>query len=299
MVSVDHGDGALEGTAGRRDAVDRLRDLWRSAGAEIGLDGLDRTTPAAEVLAALGAWLGARRGCDESVLVYWTGRALDVGGEPHLLTGSRDHAEGGALASIAVTNLAALVASHPQPKGCHLILDTYNETREVRGFERAVASAIDPGTASGQLGLIASCACLERESGKSLSERIERLLAEGPVGDRGRWTSFDQSIPLAALVNELATDWPASESIEWATWGGTEAANLIANPRFAAPHRCTAPLIEPSGTAFVGRNAIRADLARWLTRRGGGVYVVLGGAGTGKTALLQQVAGYELPQRAP
>lgn len=149
-------------------------------------------------------------------------------------------------------------------------------------------------------GVVASCRALGPAQDGLFAETLLALVREGPVFDINAWGPGDERIRTGALATEL-------EQAGFFVSGNLKAGELrlLPNPSWnagepegrvnvkAALRRLSrdagAHLIEKSAH-FVGRAHVRREIAEWLASEPRGTFVVTGGPGTGKSALMGLLA---------
>jgi hypothetical protein len=249
-------------------------------------------------VAQIGEALTAQEASEEPLLVYVGGhgrvhaRSYYVAVDSTPAVGKLDGFRG-----LAAGNIASAVAAHD--RDVLVVLDTcYAGEGVVEVIWEAVRALADDSDEIA-FGVVACCRAYEPAHDGVFIERVLQLINEGPGDDDlHAWGPGDARIPTAALFNKLGTIDPKPRS-----WGNFQAADLrlFPNPRWNAREpegrvdvkarlRSLGPdaaehLIEKS-TGFIGRESARRRVAEWLASGSPGVFVVTGGPGTGKSALI-------------
>jgi WD40 repeat protein len=149
-------------------------------------------------------------------------------------------------------------------------------------------------------GLVAACRAVETAEDGEFLEVLLSLLRDGPRCDTTAWTPKDDAIRLGALVAELRG---AGVRVSDVLMDGASELRVIPNLRPAdEPGRVDVKLRLRSLSAgseahlldrsegFVGRVRLRERIAAWLGTARHGMFVVTGGPGTGKSALMGLLA---------
>jgi WD40 repeat protein len=269
------------------DWVQRLRDH------DIAVDELPTST-AQDVLHSLDAIVGG----DGPLVVYVGGHGL-VEAREHYTALDSSPMRLNSLNALWTRQLAQLLAS-PQ-RDAVLLIDTCFSGEAVLDVDQALTVlAASPSVAG--FALIAACQAFETAEDGAFVEGLVRLMDQGPQHDQTAWTPQDEAIRLGALVGELrAAGLPVREVF---ADGGSELRvipNLAHNP--AEPEGrvhvklrlrklsagAEAHLLDKS-EGFVGRAALRGEIVNWLRHASAGMFVVTGGPGTGKSALMGLLA---------
>jgi hypothetical protein len=150
-------------------------------------------------------------------------------------------------------------------------------------------------------GMIAACRAFETTGDGAFIEGLLQLMEQGPQ-DKTAWGPNDETIRLGALVSELkALSLPVKEVLADGASELRILPNLAWDPdepegrvhvklrlrRMSAG--AEAHLLDKS-EGFVGRLGLRARIADWLATAKQGMFVVTGGPGTGKSALMGLLA---------
>ncbi|WP_412074710.1 AAA family ATPase [Streptomyces xanthophaeus] len=163
------------------------------------------------------------------------------------------------------------------------------------------------------VGLVGSARSYEQALDGRFAERLLKLLSEGPDGlaQRRRWSAHNAGVSGDDLITALQDEWPpdAAQQLKVASQG--VAKPLLPNPWYVrgAPERFVDTRLHSAalgvgpgedGSFFTGRRRELDQIANWLCASEPGVMVVTGAAGSGKSALLGQVALRIAPgRRAP
>ncbi len=184
-----------------------------------------------------------------------------------------------------------------------LFVDTCFAGASATALQQALEALAATPTSAG-FGVVAGCRAFETAEDGAFVEALLRLLREGSREDPAAWTPQDEAIRLGALVAELRA---CGVEVREVLVHGASELRVIPNPRYdpAEPEgrvhvklrlrlrRLSAGaethLLDKS-EGFVGRVGLRAEIARWLETAREGMFVVTGGPGTGKSALMGLLA---------
>ncbi|MGH2731744.1 MAG: hypothetical protein ACRDJG_02165 [Actinomycetota bacterium] len=182
-----------------------------------------------------------------------------------------------------------------------LFVDTCFAGASALALDQALgALAASPTSAS--FGVIGSCRAFETTDDGVFVEALLRLLRDGPQHDKAAWTPQDEAIRPGALAAELrAAQVPVIDVLAH----GASELRVIPNPRHDPEEPegrvhvklrlrklsagAETHLLDKS-EGFVGRVALRGEIARWIDGAREGMFVVTGGPGTGKSALMGLLA---------
>jgi hypothetical protein len=150
-------------------------------------------------------------------------------------------------------------------------------------------------------GLIAACRAFQTADDGRFLELLLELMRQGPRANPTAWAPHDDFIRLGALVSELGA---AGIAVTDVTANNASELRLLPNPLYdpaELPGRVHVKLLRrlSSGAeehllekseGFVGRWELRKRIADWLNDAAGGMFLVTGGPGTGKSALMGLLA---------
>ena len=232
------------------------------------------------------------------LIVYVGGHGLVENGE-HLtaLEESGEHPD--TLDSIWMRQLADVLSR--SAADVVLFVDTCFSGQAAVNLDQALKVLAASPTRTG-FGLIAACRAFETTDDGRFVDALLALVSDGPRSDPSAWGPHDEAIRLGALIAELTV--PGVHVKEVFTGGASEL-RLIPNPGHDPKERpgrvhIKRRLRRLSGGAedhlldksegFVGRSQLRRRIAEWLQTSTGGMFVVTGGPGTGKSALIGLLA---------
>jgi WD40 repeat protein len=250
------------------------------------------TQTVADVLDALPS------GGDDPLIVYVGGHGLVHGREHYTLLDSTPPRPNSRTA-VWTRQLAQLLAD--TNRDVVLLVDTCFSGEAATAFEQAQATLAASPTRQG-FGLVPACRAFETTEDGVFAEALVRLMRDGP-SDPTAWTPKDEAIRLGALVAELvAAGVPVREVLADGASELRVIPNLARDPddpegRVSVKLRlrrlsagAETHLLEKS-EGFVGRIALRVEIAAWLAEATSqGMFVVTGGPGTGKSALMGLLA---------
>ena len=170
------------------------------------------------------------------------------------------------------------------------------------GLEEALSEAANwarTTTGSRWFCILASAQAYEKAIGGRLAELLVRLVRDGPTSDRLRYlweNPYDTGVRGATLIAAITDEWPyGGQRPLPATFGGANVV-FLPNRRYdpAAPER----LVEAEDSAwFTGRQRLIGEIVAWLGAGRPGVRVLTGAPGSGKSAVLDRLAGLLDPVR--
>jgi hypothetical protein len=262
-----------------------------------------------EIETGLDAWLRGLSSTDRLVL-YWAGHGTGNGGHYLVTRESPKHDLTGAVA-VKADLLGEMVGKSPAEKAV-VILDTCYSSAGAQGIAEEVHQILNSRPAlPGQercVAVIPSASALSKAQEGVCCRALRRLLADPDVGDRP-WGDQDEWIRVgdlsdalvAILRKEFGAAWQPSNP---AVTGVGQ--RFLPNPRFRGPQpvidvetRRRLPQVPQAlalaargievgegGWYFTGRIRILRELLDWLTNSDGGVLVLTGPAGAGKSAVI-------------
>lgn len=151
-------------------------------------------------------------------------------------------------------------------------------------------------------GLVAVCRAFETTEDGVFVESLLRLIRDGPRSNITAWTPNDKAIRLGALVAELkGAGVPVKEVMADGASELRVVPNLANDPtepegrvevklRLRQISSGADSHLLTKSEGFVGRVALRTEIAQWLTTARHGMFVITGGPGTGKSALMGLLA---------
>lgn len=173
------------------------------------------------------------------------------------------------------------------------------------------AASLPPGRAA-WIGVVAGCGPMERADADGvLVDTVARVLREGPdgTGYRHEWSARNEGVTGAAVIRAVLRRWPADAGQLPVTATLGDDRPMFGNPRGARRSRDrdrTEPeppeLVEhlvraargadrvAEGWFFTGRVRVLGEIVGWLRERRPGLFLVAGGAGSGKSAVLGRIA---------
>jgi WD40 repeat protein len=181
-----------------------------------------------------------------------------------------------------------------------VVLDTCFAGEGAVGIIEEAVSALADLPDARAFGVVASCRAFEPAQDGVFVETLLGLVRDGPRHDINAWTTGDRWIRTGALASEL-------RHAGLQVTGNLEAGELrlIPNPRWNADElegrvdvrAALRRLSRDAGThlidksaGFVGRANVRREVVAWLASEPRGTFVVTGGPGTGKSALMGLLA---------
>ncbi|QES50461.1 tetratricopeptide repeat protein [Streptomyces venezuelae] len=196
-----------------------------------------------------------------------------------------------------------------------LLIDTcYAGAGVVESLSKALGSlsarSLPPDRAA-WLGVIASCRPRERAEGRGvLLDTVARVLREGPRSAeyRHQWSRRNAQVSGAAVIQAARAQWPGETGQRpvIATLGEERA--MFANPRWQGARAGREPeLVEhlvraargadrvDEGWFFSGRRRVLGEIVGWLRAGEPGLFLVTGGAGCGKSAVLGRISTLSSP----
>lgn len=272
-------------------AVDELVGVLRDH--EVGVDCIVADSPDAILRA-----LRTRAQAAGQLVVYVGGHGVVEGGEHYTaLNSTGDHPD--SLDAIWARQLATVLSS--SAADVVLFVDTCFSGQATVALQQALTALADSPTRKG-FGLVAACRAFTTTDDGRFLETLLELMREGPRADATAWGPNDESIRLGALVKELDA---AGVQVDDVGLHSASELRLLPNPRYDPgdlPGRvhvklrlrrlsagAETHLLEKS-EGFVGRAEVRRRIADWLESAPGGMFVVTGGPGTGKSALMGLLA---------
>ena len=175
---------------------------------------------------------------------------------------------------------------------------------------RRAEQALGPGRAA-WLGILASCQADEQAAGSGvLLETARQLLSTGPNTSeyRHEWSVRNRGITGATLAQAIGAQWPTDSQRPVLVTEGRPGI-MFRNPRWQSTRRESlvehlvlasrgiAPTEE--GWFFTGRTRVLTEITDWLAAEQPGLFLVTGGAGCGKSAVVGRIAALSDPaQRA-
>lgn len=262
----------------------------------------------------LESWSAAHAGTGGGgpAVVLWSGHAQLHRGRLHLITA--DTQDPSAETQVYRTELLAEAALRSGADQVLLVVDTCHAGAGVleplrRAMEDFASAVLPPGRAQ-WLGVLAGCRAHEPAAGRGvLMDTLTEVLRDGPSGTgayRHEWSVRNAGVTGEAVLQEVLARWdddgqrPASASTG-------RALPMFRNPRLRgdAGEQLVEHLVlaargagrTEEGWFFTGRHAVLTDVVAWLAAREPGLFLVTGGAGSGKSAVLGRVATLSDPRR--
>jgi WD40 repeat protein len=240
------------------------------------------------------------RGGREPLLVYVGGHGIIHAGRHYTAldtTPPHSPSAGNALSSV---RLAELLTGGG--RDVLIVLDSSFAGQGAVGMIGEAVSAQGDTRNTRAFGVLASCGTFHRAEDGLFIEKVLELVRSGPLHDVNAWGPGDERIRMGALVSELEQ---AGLQVVSGNLGGGGELRLVPNPRWDAcepegrvdaksalrrlSRDARVHLVEKS-TGFVGRVNVRRKIVTWLASEPRGTFVVTGGPGTGKSALMGLLA---------
>jgi len=233
---------------------------------------------------------------DGTLLVYVGGHGVLQGGE-HYTALATTPIRPSSRNAIWTRQLALLLAE--TGRDIVLLVDSCFSGAGALALEQALAALAATPTTTG-FGLVAACRAFETAEDGEFVETLLGLMRAGPRHDTTAWTPKDATIRLGVLMAELRHAGLAVRSV---LADGADELRIIPNLQEPdEPGRvhikvrlrrlssgAETHLLERS-EGFVGRVKLRERIAKWLATTPQGMFVVTGGPGTGKSALMGLLA---------
>ncbi|MFD4246540.1 tetratricopeptide repeat protein [Streptomyces sp. NPDC058525] len=160
-----------------------------------------------------------------------------------------------------------------------------------------------PGERAGWLGVLASSRPQEKaEAAGILLETLTRVLREGPGSEdyKHEWSSRNGRVSGATVIHTVLAQWPAEVGHKPVPAMFGEPKLMFDNPlrKAASEPELVEHLVQASrgapvddgGWFFSGRRNVLGQITEWLEARQPGLFLVMGSAGCGKSAVLGRVA---------
>ncbi len=248
-------------------------------------------------------------GCGEAVVVHWAGHGVWQSQDDLRLI-VRNTSEQARSAETAQPSQLAEDALAAGGRQVLLILDTCHSGAAVVEVLRLAARFTAVGAEavgdSRWIGILASSQSYENTVGGRFAEALLRLLREGPSSPAYKihWSAHNEGVRGIDMMHALREEWPHDVQLPWfGQFGWSQP--MFPNPRYQAdaPERLVEQLQragrgvagDEDGWYFRGRRRLLTEIVGWLAEPGGGIFVITGPAGSGKSAVLGRVAALSDP----
>ena len=252
-----------------------------------------------DLVTALGKAV-RERGEGDPLLVYVGGHGIVSSGRHFTALDASPQTDPRSDEAVSAGQIAELVAGRER-----VVLLVFDSCFSGGGAVDAGSEALRLSLGSvraGAFGILACCRAYQTTDDGCFVEGLLELMRGGPRDDVHAWGPGDEKIRTGALVGELRA--AGIEVFDVLVLGASEV-RILPNPQWNASDRedrvdvkarlrrislgAESHLLEKSA-GFIGRTTIRADVASWLAEATSGVFVVTGGPGTGKSALMGLLA---------
>lgn len=311
FVVENHDGGRFPALPGARVQMETLAALLTEHGCPAStVADPDRDT----VRDRLRAWSRERAaaGGGGSAVVLWSGHARTYDGRLHLVTA--DTEDPGDEEQVYRTELLTSAALRSGADQILLVVDTCHAGAGVleplrRALEDFAVTSLPPGRAQ-WLGVLAGCQPGERAAGRGvLLDTLTAVLRDGPPGTgryRHEWSPRNEGVTGEAVLQAVLARWEDDGQRPAGASTG-RALPMFRNPmlRREAGEQLVEHLVlaargagrTEEGWFFTGRHAVLTSVVGWLGAREPGMFLVTGGAGSGKSAVLGRVATLSDPRR--
>ena len=244
-------------------------------------------------------------------IVLWSGHGLEADGDLRLiLADTGDPSREGHTYATKLLGEAALASGADQVL---LLIDTcHSGAGVIDPLQKALTAWAKknlPGTRTQWLGIIAASQAPEKAAGGgALLDTVARVLRDGPTTReyQSAWSVRNPGITGEALINAVLAEWtetrhrpvpvkagvpqPIFRNPKW-RWNAGEA--LVEHLVVAAKGGA----LQEEGWYFNGRRAVLQQIVDWLDEAAPGLFLVTGGAGTGKSAVVGRIATLSDPDQ--
>ncbi|MFG1805337.1 caspase family protein [Streptomyces sp. NPDC049040] len=290
----------------------RVADLLGTMGYERVLPEVSADPTSAELLGALGSWSRqARLGPDDVVVAYFTGHGV-LHQNRHYLLGAGDDGEDLAATAVLGADFVATVASSLAGNTLVIIDACYAGATTQDAMRSLVDLGAAPPSGAGATWVLAAAGGTEVAWQGALVAALEQTVTQPWADTRQRYLGMDQ---VTDGINRHFDSHGVTHRAVTAGWGASGVSPFFPNPayvpapppdpqdrmgisdvarlrrnqqaHFLSRSRGVAHASE-TGDLFTGRVAALRAVADWLgrPRDEGGLLVVTGGPGSGKSALL-------------
>lgn len=308
VVGVSHYEEPFSELPEAVEDAERVAALFTTLGYERALPEISADPTSAELLEALRSWNSrARLGSDDVVVAYFSGHGV-LDGQRHYLLGS-DAGENVATTAIPGSDFVSTVANSLAGNTLVIIDACYAGAAGQDLARSPFALGGAPSAGSGGTWVLAAAQSTELAQQGAMASALEQAIAESSAGKRQRYLGVDQ---VTAKINRYFADHGIPQSAVAVGWGLDGESPFFPNPAYV-PDLPRDPLDIPSvvrlrreqndhflsrgrgvthpsepGDFFTGRVPALTAVADWLgaPRDAGGLLVVTGGAGSGKSSLL-------------
>jgi Caspase domain len=257
------------------------------------------------------------------LILFWTGHGAREGDGFYLIARNSPKAKLYGLNAIAADDLGSLIAKSGIEK-ILVVLDTCHSGAAASVIAKRFATVVEnqtfpPDVEPPAVAVIASALPLQRARDGAFVRALLRVLRDGAPGGEPLWTDHDRWIVLEELTDVI--DQVLAEEVmhrpSFAQFG--RLVGFLPNPRFqeglasedveTLSRRRRARAYEEeferaargiemreSGWYFSGRVQLLRDVVAWMKDAPGGMFVITGKPGSGKSAILGRIATLQLPE---
>lgn len=290
VISPDYHGGTRPDLPRLAEALADLVVAYRARGAEV------LVLPTSDPRQTMEGVNGPHEGLGPLVL-YVGGHGLLDKAREHFTALPMTPTSPSALNALETRTIAKLIGDSGRP--VVLIVDSCFSGSATSVVAEAL-DALQTASKPAGFGLIASCRSYETTRDGEFLEAVIRLMRDGPRANPAFWGPNDEFIPLGPFLAELDA---VGAPVSYVQLPGSLSLRALPNLQEPAePGRvhiklrlrrlsggAEAHLLEKS-EGFVGRVAVRRRIGEWLATSTDGMFVVTGGPGTGKSAIMGLLA---------
>jgi Caspase domain len=257
------------------------------------------------------------------LVLFWTGHGAREGDGFYLIARNSPRSKLYAYNAIAAEALGSLIAKSGIEKVL-VVLDTCHSGAAASVIANRFASILEgqtypPGVEPPAVAVIASALPLQRARDGAFVKALVRVLRDGAPGGEPLWTDRDRYIALEELtevIDELLSE-EVTHRPHFAQVG--RLVRFLPNPRYqqGLPNEDVETLsrrrssrehkeeferaargieMTERGWYFSGRTQLLRDLVAWINTSPGGMLVITGKPGSGKSAILGRIATLQHPE---
>jgi hypothetical protein len=229
------------------------------------------------------------------LILYWTGHGVQAQTGEYLLAVRSTPRNPPSYRAFSPRRLVES-ALRKSPAGLILIVDACYAGDGLREIFEQLDSAARTSEELPWYAVVASASSSEQAVAGRMADYLSNLLANGPNRPENRyiWSNpYSAGVSGSVFVHVLADEWPYTDQQPIGNQAITASPVFI--PRPAAEPSSASPSADPLVTAedsarFIGRSRLLAEATAWLAEGQPGLRLLLGSAGSGKSAVLDQIS---------